>query len=28
VTVSLFGWYLVFGTKKIPLLPSPEKFST
>jgi len=27
VTVSLFGWYLVFGTKQIPFLPSPEKFS-
>jgi len=30
VTVSLFGWHLVFGTKHIPFLPSPEKlaFST
>jgi len=26
VIISLFGWHLVFGTKNIQFLPSPEKF--
>jgi len=31
VIISLFGWHLVFGTKNILFLPSPDKllaFST